>query len=461
MKLNWFSPLPPASTDIAHYTTRVLAALSEQAQVRLWTDSREWDEGLKEFAGVRFYQAGNIRWEEVNQAGMSIYHIGNNPLFHGSIWQVSRQHPGIVVLHDERLHHFFDGLYRVQWRDLQAYLAVMQRYYGAEGKQAAEECFRNDASNIDEMAERYPLTPLALENALGVVTHNRETYLKLSTENRWPVAYLPLPFSAGPPPREKLSAESAESKADGPPFRLVVFGYLGRNRRLQQVLEALSGFPAREQFHLDIYGQVLVDERRLRAQIRSLGLKQLVTVHGYVPEAELDAALSRAHLAINLRYPTMGEASGSQLRIWRHALPSLVTRVGWYATLPAETVAFVEPEREVADIQKHFEAFLSDPSRFAVMGAKARRLLEEQHAPETYAQSIIDFAARAQSFRAHALAARVAERAGALMSEWLGTTIPERVAKATATKIAELTKGVNSEDEEARMKAAGLGVQID
>jgi glycosyltransferase involved in cell wall biosynthesis len=438
MKLNWFSPLPPASTDIAHYTTRVLAPLSRRAHVVLWTDSREWDESLKEFAEVRFFQAGNIRWEEVNRADMSIYHIGNNPLFHGAIWQVSRRHPGIVVLHDERLHHFFDGLYRAQWRDLESYLALMERYYGAEGRRAGEECFRNDARNIDEMAERYPLTTLALENALGVITHTRETYTKLTEENRWMVAYLPLPFSAGQ--SERVSSASSETKTDGPPFRLVVFGYLGRNRRLQQLLEALSGFSGREQFRLDIYGQVLIDERRLRAEIRSLGLKRLVRLHGYVPEAELDDALSKAHLAINLRYPTMGEASGSQLRIWRHALPSIVSRIGWYATLPAEAVVSVEPEREVADLQKQLAVFLADPARFAAMGREGRRILEEQHAPEQYAQSVVDFVARTQSFRTLVLASRLAERTGALMGEWLGPLIPERTAKRTATAIAELTK---------------------
>jgi glycosyltransferase involved in cell wall biosynthesis len=441
MKLNWFSPLPPASTDIAHYTTRVLAALSERARVCLWTDARRWDESLERHAEVRFFQPDSIRWEEVNQAAMSIYHIGNNPLFHGAIWQVSRRHPGIVVLHDERLHHFFDGLYRVEWRDLRAYLAVMERYYGAEGRRAGEECFLSDARNIDEMAERYPLTELALENALGVITHTRETYERLLKENRWPVAYLPLPFSAGPKRSENDGAASAASqKSVEPPFRLIVFGYLGRNRRLTQLLEALSAFPAREQFRLDIYGQVLIDERPLRSLIRSLGLKHLVKLHGYVPEAQLESALARAALAINLRYPTMGEASGSQLRIWKHALPSLVSRVGWYGALPAEAVAFVEPERETADIQKHLNAFLADPARFSVMGEQGRRLLEEQHAPERYAQGVVEFVAHAQSFRPQSLSSALAGRAGALMSEWLGATIPERVAKKTATEIAEITK---------------------
>ena len=439
MKLNWFSPLPPASTDIAHYTMRVVAALSERAEVVLWTDSREGDESLREHAVVRVYQPASIPWEELNRADLSIYHIGNNPLFHGSIWQTSRRHPGVVVLHDERLHHFFDGIYRVQQRDMASYLALMERYYGAEGRRAGEACYLSDARNIDEMAERYPLTAHALEGALGVITHTLETYEKLSAENRWPVAYLPLPFGAGPQPTAKASAASASDKRDEPPFRLIIFGYLGRNRRLEEALEALAAFPAREQFRLDIYGQVLIDERHLRARIRNLGLKHLVKLHGYVPEEELDAALARAHLAINLRWPTMGEASGSQLRIWKHALPSLVSRVGWYAALPAAAVVFVEPEREAFDIQRHLNAFLADPARFAAMGQHGRRMLIEQHSPQSYAQSILEVVSHAQSFRSRSLASPLAGRAGALMCDWLGATIPEPTLKKTATEIAEIT----------------------
>jgi glycosyltransferase involved in cell wall biosynthesis len=442
MKLNWFSPLPPASTDIAHYTTRVLAALSARASLTLWTGNRDWDESLTEHAEVRFFRPGELRWEDLNRADMSLYHIGNNPLFHGAIWEVSRLHPGIVVLHDERLHHFFDGLYRVKWRDLESYLAIMERYYGEEGRRAGEECFRSDAKNIDEMAERYPLTALALENALGVITHTVETYGKLAEENRWPVAYLPLPFGMGPESAPNISStRSVSRRPDERPLRLIVFGYLGRNRRLDEILEALAQFPAKEQFRLDIYGQVLIDERRLRARIRSLGLRPLVHLHGYVPEAELDEALSRSHLAINLRYPTMGEASGSQLRIWKHALPSLVSRVGWYASLPAETVAFVEPAHEAAHIQEHLTALLADPDRFAAMGVEGRRVLLAQHSPETYAQSIVDFVARAQAFRPLSLAPRLAERAGELMSDWLGADIPRHTATKTAMEIAQLTKG--------------------
>src|SRR3712207_5618000 len=107
MKINWFSPLPPAKTDIAHCTARVLPALAERARVTLWTDEASWDPGLERYAAVRRYRPDAPPWTELNRADANVYHIGNNYLFHGSIWQVSRRLPGIVVMHDVRLHDFF------------------------------------------------------------------------------------------------------------------------------------------------------------------------------------------------------------------------------------------------------------------------------------------------------------------------------------------------------------------
>ena len=106
-------------------------------------------------------------------------------------------------------------------------------------------------------------------------------------------------------------------------------------------------------------------------RFKRLGLQGVVKLHGFVPAEELDAALAAAHLAVNLRNPTMGESSFSQLQIWDHALPTLVSQVAWYAKLPENAVAFVRPEHEVLDIQRHLNAFLADPDRFVEMGIRA------------------------------------------------------------------------------------------
>ncbi len=435
MKLNWFSPLPPAATDIGHFSKRLLPALVTRADVTVWTDQTKLDSALERHAEVRCYNLRGMPWADLNRGDLCIYNIGNNPLFHASIWEVARQHPGVVILHDTRLHHFFDGIYRVQRRDLSGYLAMMEFYYGAAALPEARECFMSEGRTIDVMAEKYPLTKLATENALGVVVHTRPGFATL--KGSAPLTCLPLPFAALP----RAAGRSDQSKRAGHQhFSLILFGYIGRNRRLNAVLDALATFPEREKFHVDIYGTILDDEKKIRTQIRALGLKGLVALHGFATEPELDAALSRADLAINLRYPTMGEASGSQLRIWAHALPSLVTQVGWYSDLPDDVVAHVRPgENEIADIQSHLRDFLGDPDRFRRMGERGWEILRQQHAPESYADQLIEFVKTVSHSTARNATFSLAETAGRLTAELFGT-LPESMLKSVTAEIAALSE---------------------
>lgn len=440
MKLHWFSPLSPAATDIAHYTARLLPALARRAEVVLWTEQKKWNKALSRLAEVRCYKVEQMPFAELNrEGGMCIYHIGNNPVFHSSIWHLSQLHSGIVVLHDVRLHRFFDGVYREQRQDLNSYLAEMQFFYDEAGRRDAAECFSTNACNIEYMVTQYPLTGLAVRDALGVLVHTKEAFLELSKGNRRPVSYAPLPFASTPSAQRKSARKIAHpiTTQNETPYRLIVFGYIGHNRRLEAIFKALAQLPEKDRFLLDIYGEMLESERTLAA-IQQLNLEDYVTVHGFVSDKELDDALQRADLAINLRYPTMGEASGSQLRLWDHALPSLVTKTGWYASLPEDAVAFVRTEHETEDISAHLRALLLDPARFKAMGERGQQVLEEEHTPENYADAIIDLAGRAEKFRAQAMSNRLAERAGALISLWQDWPPPYEAFRKAATEIQAL-----------------------
>ena len=410
MKINWFCPLPPARTSIADdYLAGILPSLSKYSELTLWTDQSDWDRKLEKFAHVRSYDPRRISWPDLNQADVTFYNIGNNHLFHASIWQISRQHPGIVILHDLRVHNFFDSLYRGQWRDVAGYLSQMKRYYGDEGLRDATQFVNSGAVNIDFMTEHYPFTALALENSLAVVVHTEEAFSQVEALRQWPVALASLPRT--------LPSHDDVARPAGPPYRLIMFGYMGRNRRLDAVLEALGNLPERDSFRLDIFGEI-ADARKLHKRIGKLDLGRLVQLHGYTPESELNKMLQASHLAINLRYPTMGEASGSQLRIWYHALPSLVTNVGWYSSLSRDTVAHVRPEHEVADIQSHLRAFLTNPETFAKMGQSGLRTLREQHDPEKYVKTILEFAGNVREFRVRKSAYDSARRVGTKMGSW-------------------------------------------
>jgi glycosyltransferase involved in cell wall biosynthesis len=389
VKVNWFSPLPPAKTEVANYTKNIMPYLSEIAEVTIWTDQAEWDISVEQHARVMRFAPYQIPWEELNRADMSIYQIGNNFLFHGSIWQICQLHPGVIVLHDVRLQDFFLNIYREMWQDKHGYLSLMENLYGNEGVEIGERLWKGEL-NPEDAAVKYPLTEIAQQYAGAVVVHSQEAFHEIQKNKRCHVAYLRLPYKQLPEP-ENVHVGSGVIRSARVPYRLIQFGHLGANRRIKSILEALATFPEKDCFRLSIYG-TFENEKWLKEIIGRFGLSELVRIKGFVSERDLYRALSESHLAFNLRYPSMGEASGSQLQIWNHALPSLVTKTGWYSEISEEVVGHVRVENEIKDIHRHLKAFLRNPARYAEMGKKGADMLREYHDPKVYAEEIVEFA---------------------------------------------------------------------
>ena len=173
-----------------------------------------------------------------------------------------------------------------------------------------------------------------------------------------------------------------------------MFGYIGANRCLAEVLETLATDDIRPHFTLDIYGHVFI-EAEIRATIARLGLSGRVILHGFVDDATLDHALDTADLAVILRNPTMREASGSVLRAWDHELPCIVSRTSWYATLPPETVLSCAPGEEAVGLRRHLRAFLADPTAARAVGPAGRARLTRAHAPSRYVADLLALCAEA------------------------------------------------------------------
>lgn len=415
LKINWFSALPPARSGIAHYAMQVLPVLASSHEVVLWTDQDQVAPEVHKIARVARYDPAAPPWREINNGTISIYHLGNHPDFHAGIWQVSTQQPGIVVLHDLCLHDFFFTLAVRRGKDRATYLNTMEHWYGREGRQSAE-AFCAGGVSSESMSQNFPLTREATRNALGAITHCGGALAELHETPACPTAALDFPYAAAEESRyrARLAARDAVS---APPYRLVVFGYLNRNRRLGPLLEALGGLREREQFRLELCGQ-LWDESHIREQIERLGLNSIVSLPGFLSEDQVEQKLSTAHLAINLRYPSMGEASLSQLQFWDYGLPTLVTRTGWYASLPEDATAFVRPAFEVADIQAQLRAFLADPGAFRAMGERGRRSLKD-HDPQRYVDAMMRFAEEALRLAPRVSALALARRIGSDLKEWL------------------------------------------
>jgi len=430
MKINWFSPLPPARTEIAHYSARIMEALAKRFDVVLWTDQDEWDKSLEQTVSVRRFTAEALPWAELNRADLNVYHIGNNSPYHSAIWRVSRQHPGIVVLHDLALQGFMIHIkLPLDAGTFAVYTALMARYYGAAGKAAAEKVCRGELS-CDAIAMEFPLFEPAVDNSLGVIVHSQTAFETIANRRKWPVFLLDLPY-------KQIFADDHEVlpvKRKGPPFRIILFGYIGHNRRVDSILAALSTLPRKDSFILDVYGELWIDDL-LPERLEALGLSQNVRFHGYVVEAELEAALAAADLAINLRFPTFGEASSSQLRIWAHALPTIVTRTGWYADQSEEALLFVEPDNMVADLRSTLNAFLDNPESFAEMGVLGRKILLEKHLPEAYAEALQEVFDGARQLKNNALVNLMARRAAEQIAALCGDMSADNYIKKASQEI--------------------------
>jgi glycosyltransferase involved in cell wall biosynthesis len=409
MRIHWFSPLPYAHTDIADYTRRLLLALCSRADVILWTNQERWAYRLKFEAEVRRFDP--LALPRDLHDGAVFYNIGNNSQFHAAIWEAARRVPGFAILHDVFLHDSLAHSYQIR-QDRSGYFQTMQSLYGARGRRDAE-LYWNHALAMPQIGRRYTCAPHILQGSLGAIVHSHMAARTLRRETRLPVFELPLPF----PARRKLGTHIGP-----PPWKLIVFGYLGTNRCIDQILTALAGVPERDSFRLHIYGK-LENPAPVAALIERLQLQELVTIRGFVPARQLERALAAAHLAINLRFPTKGEASGSQLRIWSHALPSIVSRIGWYAELPEDTAAFVRPRYLVEDLRAHLAQYAASPQRYIDAGLAGHRYFVERHSPEKYADAIVELAGRAAEYRRQANAALLAGRATDALAGWFDPAV--------------------------------------
>ena len=433
IRINLFSPLPPLHSEVGNHTITVAAALHELADVTLWTPQQDQPEIGLDLPVIR-YDPGAVEWRRLNQADATIYNIGNNATFHRAIFDVARLAPGIVVLHDTRLQHFFAGYADQPGPHRDFYLECLRRSHGPAAMEAAQRWLAGEAA-LDALVEHYPMTLAASDPALAVVVHNEVEQRSLAAQTRTPVFHLPLAFAAGPAPDR---SKSARGGSDGT-IRLIVFGFLGPNRRLQTVLDVMASLEDQD-IRLDIYG-VLDDPDPVEGQIARLGLTGRAVCHGFVPAAVLQAALSTADLAINLRLPSMGEASASQLRIWDAALPSLVTRTGWYATLPGDTVFFVEPEREAETLRAQLAALRRDDTLLRAAGLRGRALLEQHHTPAGYARGLLRIVEQADRLHARRQAIELSRRAARAMLEWSDAGAALSCIDPVAAAIAALAAG--------------------
>ncbi|HEX4526516.1 MAG TPA: glycosyltransferase family 4 protein [Gaiellaceae bacterium] len=348
MKVAYYSPLPPSRSGIADYSALLLPALRERVDVVVAQEGKRAPE-----------------------ADVALYHIGNEPDVHGWIVDALLKRPGVVVLHEYVLHHLIAGI-TIGRGNGRGYLDAMERDLGVAGRLLGLGVLDNLLPLLWEtQPERFPLAGVVLDRARGLVVHSHyvgDRARSAGYEGRlWTI-----PHPVWPP-----VAPVAATDVSGEPL-IGCFGHLNMNKRIPQVLEAFASLrrrlPGARLLLVGSAGERFDVERRLER----LGLTEGVQRLDYVPEERMWSLMAACDVLVNLRYPTMGETSGSVIRALSLGKPLLVSDVGWFSELP-DGVALKIP------VDEHEVVILDAALEFAVehgpaLGAAAREYVEREHA---------------------------------------------------------------------------------
>ncbi|HET7571940.1 MAG TPA: glycosyltransferase family 4 protein [Gaiellaceae bacterium] len=346
MKVAYFSPLPPDTSGIADYSALLLPALERHVEVEV-------------------VRPGRTR--PVADADVALYHVGNNPDAHGWIVDALVRRPGVVVLHDFVVHHLVAGM-TIGRKDGHAYLAAMEREAGVPGRLLGWGVLEGRVPPLWEVRPaEFPLAGTVLDRATGLVVHSHHVEVR-AREHGYEGPLWRIPHPAWPAPAVEPAALA------GAPL-IGCFGHLNESKRIPQLLRA---FAELRRTHPGAR-LLLVGSEAPGFSIRH-ELAEGVTREPYVEEARLWALMQACDACVLLRWPTMGETSGSAIRTLSLGKPLVVSDVGWFAELPDEVALKVPPggDEEVGALTAALER-LAAPGVAARMGEAAREYVAREH----------------------------------------------------------------------------------
>ena len=309
----------------------------------------------------------------------SIYQIGNSA-DHTEILRFIPRFPGLVVLHEYMLHHLM-RLPALSLAGATAFVEEMRYCYGRRGEVMARQLL---AAAEDDEIWSYPLFERLVDASLGVIVHSQATKQRIHASRPLArVSVVPHPLSLHGQAIPDADQKAAFRAGLGlPPDALLVASF-GEVTPSKGVDVALRAFRRLRQTHDNAFyllvGEVSSAYRELSEELAGeLG-------RGVVPTGRLSLEkflefMAQCDVAVNLRFPTGGETSGSCVRMLGLGIAVIVTNVGWFAEIPDDCCAKVDPGADEEELLAACLLELADnPGLRRAMGSNASRWCRRHH----------------------------------------------------------------------------------
>jgi glycosyltransferase involved in cell wall biosynthesis len=358
MKIAYFSPMPPAKSGIATYSKHLVPALSEHAQVTVFSPG-ECNWYLEDCEVIDFTR---FPWElkTLPRFDNVIYHLGNNPHFHLDIYRTFCEFPGVVVLHDLVLYYLVAGL---------GIGGVIKEYCRTHGCGKLDRlwpqidvCPDGDLLRYGS-PEKLPFLERTLEKAASTIVHSQSSSEWIREISGARVDVVPLPYYPADV-QQAATVDTVETRRalglQEQDFVVGLFGFIGPTKRLPKVLDAVNRL--RKESPETAWKVLIVGEGdSLREEIEARHLGDSVVETGYVNDAQFTACLAVVDALVNLRFPSMGESSATLIRAMALGKVAIVTDHASFAEFPIEATLKVSyGESEVDEIVSVLRRLVND-----------------------------------------------------------------------------------------------------
>jgi glycosyltransferase involved in cell wall biosynthesis len=341
MKIAWLTPFHERSA-IGEFSQYVTSELAQFAEVEIWTsdDAPLLSTGLP----LVGYSRGSKDLDELRYRDVIVYNMGNYLGYHGDIHAVSKEYPGVVILHDRALHHLFSDMWLMGAQpDPVRYIQRMGAHYGAAGIEIASQSLRGNRKPVWESNEdlvRFPLYEESIMNALGVVTHSKEQAREIGAQWLGPVTSLNLPCYS-----EVLARTNGSPRPpSGERLRLLTMGHINPNKQVHRFISLLAASPdLTSQVEYRVVGPsgFTAYSDRLQQLINQNREHLKVEVMGWLPDGELEREMQLADVFVNLRYPNIEGGSASLMKQLAYGRPVLCFDSGCFGEMPEGAVVSV------------------------------------------------------------------------------------------------------------------------
>jgi glycosyltransferase involved in cell wall biosynthesis/SAM-dependent methyltransferase len=358
--------MPPSKSGIADYSDALVREMTKEADVTV------------------FEQAADPSSYDV-----ALYHIGNNP-WHGFAYETALRHPGVVVMHEANLHHLIADL-TIKRGDWDAYLAEAELNGGGP---ALEYARRARTLVIGPDYENVAMTRRLLDASRGLIVHSDFVAREMRAQGfKGPIATIP---HGAWLPRTDRNATRLSLGLDETTPLIGAFGYLKPYKRIAESLRALRRLvKLNPSVRMILVGEPH-PEFALDQLIRALGLSENVRILGFTPIEKFVDYIGACDIVLNLRYPTVGETSGSLTRALGLGKAVIVSDVGSFAELPDDIclkvpVAPDRVQQEEDFIFEYLNVLVSRPDLARAMGERARAWVERECSWRVVAGKYVDF----------------------------------------------------------------------